>query len=438
MSDAFAQINALLAAAAAQQQKQQPQSSQNQNQNQNQNQQQSSLQTMNELQKQQQLLQQFNNQFNNNNPTFNTNSSQNPNQNTGPSSASALLNHPNMLGLNEQSLQALLYSQSIQKNNSNNNNLNQNQRNLNNMLQNNSNNMNNNSNSNNNNQQSFLKDFGQTSLIEDRFRESNNFFHGSNESQFHSINQNQRQQQQQQHKQLQNEPPQTRVLEPYFSDDSPLNSIEHQLGMANMHRENTANQIDIMNEFQKISLNDSLNNRTRNDSINQKINNSNLNNSHHNTSSNFDNSMFSLNDSNIDIYSADQNYMPGTASLIEDVDKQIMVVLRDGRTLIGYLRSIDQYANLLLSSTFERIHVGKKYGDIPKGIYIVRGENVVLIGEVDFKLPVKIEMTKVEIKEILELQKEEQKAQENEKNQKKALLEKCQISNTDAVLDEYY
>lgn len=146
--------------------------------------------------------------------------------------------------------------------------------------------------------------------------------------------------------------------------------------------------------------------------------------------------MFSLNDS--DIYNADQNYMPGTASLIEDVDKQIMVVLRDGRTLIGYLRSIDQYANLLLSSTFERIHVGNKFGDVPKGIYIIRGENVVLIGEVDFKLPVKVDMVKVDIKEILELQKEEQKAQEDEKNQKKALLERCQIPNTDAVLDEYY
>lgn len=100
-----------------------------------------------------------------------------------------------------------------------------------------------------------------------------------------------------------------------------------------------------------------------------------------NTSSNFDASMFSLNDSEIN--SVDQNYLPGTASLIEDVDKQIMVALRDGRTLIGYLRSIDQYANLLLSSTFERVHVGNKYGDIPKGIYLIRGENVVLIGEVN-------------------------------------------------------
>jgi len=39
-------------------------------------------------------------------------------------------------------------------------------------------------------------------------------------------------------------------------------------------------------------------------------------------------------------------------------------------------------ANLVLHRTIERIHVGKKYGDIPRGIFIVRGENVVLLGEV--------------------------------------------------------
>ncbi len=178
-------------------------------------------------------------------------------------------------------------------------------------------------------------------------------------------NNNQSQRYQQSHhqpqQQYQNEPP-TRVLEPYFSDDSPYDSLEHQVKLANMHREqqqqhhhqqNAPNQNDLLNDFQKISLNESQHNNNRTQS-------------HHNTSSNLDNqSMFSLNDS--EIYTSDQNYMPGTASLIEDVDKQIMVVLRDGRTLIGYLRSIDQYANLLLSSTFERIHVGNKYGDIPKG-----------------------------------------------------------------------
>ena len=58
------------------------------------------------------------------------------------------------------------------------------------------------------------------------------------------------------------------------------------------------------------------------------------------------------------------------------------MVLRDGRTLIGILRSVDQFANLVLHRTIERIHVGKEYGDIPRGVFIVRGENVALLGEI--------------------------------------------------------
>lgn len=39
-------------------------------------------------------------------------------------------------------------------------------------------------------------------------------------------------------------------------------------------------------------------------------------------------------------------------------------------------------ANLILQDTIERIYVGKEYGDIERGIYLIRGENVVLLGEV--------------------------------------------------------
>ena len=61
----------------------------------------------------------------------------------------------------------------------------------------------------------------------------------------------------------------------------------------------------------------------------------------------------------------------------------MIVVLRDGRKLLGILRSYDQFANLVLQDTVERIFLGNRYGDIPKGLYIVRGENVVLLGEID-------------------------------------------------------
>ena len=38
-------------------------------------------------------------------------------------------------------------------------------------------------------------------------------------------------------------------------------------------------------------------------------------------------------------------------------------------------------ANLVLQDTIERIHVGKKYGDIPRGLFLIRGDNVAILGE---------------------------------------------------------
>lgn len=39
-------------------------------------------------------------------------------------------------------------------------------------------------------------------------------------------------------------------------------------------------------------------------------------------------------------------------------------------------------ANLILEDSIERVYVKSMYGDIPGGTYLVRGENVVLIGEI--------------------------------------------------------
>ncbi|KAI4154607.1 MAG: hypothetical protein LQ340_001572, partial [Diploschistes diacapsis] len=39
--------------------------------------------------------------------------------------------------------------------------------------------------------------------------------------------------------------------------------------------------------------------------------------------------------------------------------------------------------NLVLQDTIERIFVNDLYADIPRGVYLVRGENVLLLGEID-------------------------------------------------------
>ncbi|XP_046750121.1 U6 snRNA-associated Sm-like protein LSm1 [Diprion similis] len=119
------------------------------------------------------------------------------------------------------------------------------------------------------------------------------------------------------------------------------------------------------------------------------------------------------------------NVVPGTASLLEELDKKLMVLLRDGRTLIGYLRSVDQFANLVLHRTIERIHVGKEYGDIPRGVFIVRGENVVLLGEIDRDKEKDLPLSQVPVDDILDAQRREQELkQDQEQLMSKALKER--------------
>ena len=77
----------------------------------------------------------------------------------------------------------------------------------------------------------------------------------------------------------------------------------------------------------------------------------------------------------------------------------MQIITTDGRTLLGTLLSIDYSTNLILSSTIERII---RPADDPEpsteaehGVYIVRGDNVCVIGLVDEELDAKIDWTRV-------------------------------------------
>jgi hypothetical protein len=39
-------------------------------------------------------------------------------------------------------------------------------------------------------------------------------------------------------------------------------------------------------------------------------------------------------------------------------------------------------ANLVLQDTIERLYAGNLYASIPRGLFLVRGENVLLLGEI--------------------------------------------------------
>lgn len=48
-------------------------------------------------------------------------------------------------------------------------------------------------------------------------------------------------------------------------------------------------------------------------------------------------------------------YLPGTAGLVDQLDKRLLLIMHDGRHLIGTLRTFDQYLNLVLEETIERV-----------------------------------------------------------------------------------
>jgi len=99
-----------------------------------------------------------------------------------------------------------------------------------------------------------------------------------------------------------------------------------------------------------------------------------------------------------------------------------MVILRDGKKLIGILRCYDQFVNMTLEKTVERIVVEDKYGDLDVGLYIVRGENVVLMGEVDETR--ELSLKQVPVDEILLLSK-----LENEKEEERSKLRQLHLRN---------
>ena len=95
-----------------------------------------------------------------------------------------------------------------------------------------------------------------------------------------------------------------------------------------------------------------------------------------------------------------------------------MCWLRDGRTMIGDLRSTDQYGNLILENTVERIYVPEKYGDISRGIVLLKGDTIIMIGEIDEQLEAETKLVKAPVDEVVKLQKE---IIEEKRNTRKAL-----------------
>ncbi|TID22552.1 hypothetical protein CANINC_003327 [Pichia inconspicua] len=74
------------------------------------------------------------------------------------------------------------------------------------------------------------------------------------------------------------------------------------------------------------------------------------------------------------------------AAIIGFVDRKVSAILLDGRVIIGVLRTFDQFGNLVIHDGVERIYLTdkKQYAESQiQQIYVIRGENVLMMGDLD-------------------------------------------------------
>lgn len=85
------------------------------------------------------------------------------------------------------------------------------------------------------------------------------------------------------------------------------------------------------------------------------------------------------------------------------VKKRVAILTRDGRLIVGTLKGFDQGANVILSNSEERvfrtdlpnetstiIH-GRMMDTLQMGSFILKGDSIVLVGEIDEEKDKKID-----------------------------------------------
>ncbi|KAN0113891.1 Like-Sm (LSM) domain containing protein [Russula decolorans] len=72
------------------------------------------------------------------------------------------------------------------------------------------------------------------------------------------------------------------------------------------------------------------------------------------------------------------------SSLQGYIDRRVLLVLQDGRAIVGVLAGYDQKSNVVLSDSKERVYsLDEGVEEVPLGLYLVKGDMIILIGEID-------------------------------------------------------
>mmetsp|Transcript_278 Transcript_278/g.715 ORF Transcript_278/g.715 Transcript_278/m.715 type:complete len:99 (-) Transcript_278:193-489(-) len=86
----------------------------------------------------------------------------------------------------------------------------------------------------------------------------------------------------------------------------------------------------------------------------------------------------------------------GDTSLANLMDSTISVITNDGRNIIGILKGYDQTNNLIVDECHERVYSTKSgVEQLVLGLYLIRGDNVAVVGELDEELDSQIDLSAI-------------------------------------------
>jgi len=78
------------------------------------------------------------------------------------------------------------------------------------------------------------------------------------------------------------------------------------------------------------------------------------------------------------------------------LNKVVSVITGDGRNFVGTMKGFDQTINVILEDVHERVYrAGAGVSQIPLGLYVVRGDNVAVIGELDEDLDRRLDLENI-------------------------------------------
>ncbi|CAG0899448.1 unnamed protein product [Cyprideis torosa] len=85
-----------------------------------------------------------------------------------------------------------------------------------------------------------------------------------------------------------------------------------------------------------------------------------------------------------------------SAALDSYVNRLVSVITQDGRNIVGMLKGCDQTINIILDDSHERVYSNTQgVEQVKLGLYIIRGDNVAIIGEVDSETDKAMDLAKI-------------------------------------------